>query len=240
MWFKKSSIPASLVTLANAIEARDPYTAGHTWRVSRYALAMARGLKLPQREIERIEVGALLHDVGKIAIADRVLHKPDRLTDVEFAMMQSHPLAGVKMLANESVYDRFRDIIQHHHERVDGKGYPDGLKGGAISEGARILAVADTFDAMTSHRPYRKALSAEVALQELDRQRGTQFDARMVDSFLQQWETGAVAGVVLHSAQGFALERCPDHGETIAVDPVARLWRDSGCPVCVLALNGLL
>src|ERR671933_1384478 len=144
--------------LAAAIDGKDPYTRGHSERVSRFSVAIAQGLDMPDDEIEKIRISALLHDVGKIGIDDNILKKPAALTDEEFEIMKQHPQKGYKIMSQIPAMREFLPGMYMHHEMMDGRGYPQGLKGDAIPMQARIVSVADTFDAMTTDRPYQKAL----------------------------------------------------------------------------------
>jgi putative nucleotidyltransferase with HDIG domain len=178
----------SITALANAIDARDPYTRGHSQRVTEYSLIIARKMGLPREDRELIQYAALLHDIGKIHIRDDILHKPGRLTDDEFEEMQKHPAYGAKIM--EPV-KRFRSILPfmyHHHEKFAGLGYPFHLQGADIPLAARIISVADSFDAMTSDRPYRKGLPVEQAVSELVKCCGSQFDPEVVDVFIKLLE----------------------------------------------------
>jgi len=181
-------------TLAQALEAKDPYTRGHSERVTVYALRLAQHIGLPREQLEQLEAAGPLHDIGKIGIREEVLHKPGRLDDEEFAHIQQHPVIGAHMLARDPALAPVRRIVRHHHERWDGKGYPDGLAGAAIPLGARILAVADAFDAMTSDRPYRQPMSDAEAQSRLLDCRGTQFDADLVGSFVELLDRGWIPG----------------------------------------------
>jgi putative nucleotidyltransferase with HDIG domain len=174
---------AAVESMADVVDRRDPYTFQHSQDVAAYAVRTARRLHLPDRDVEMIRLAARVHDLGKIAVPDAVLHKEGRLTDEEFALMKKHPQDGADILAKFPEYRRGRELVLAHHERVDGRGYPRGLAGTAIPLGARIIAVADAWDAMTSNRPYRAALDQEVAVGELMRGRGTQWDAEVVDAF---------------------------------------------------------
>jgi putative nucleotidyltransferase with HDIG domain len=169
--------------MADVVDRRDPYTFQHSESVARHAVEIARKLKLPDHEVEVIRLAARVHDLGKIAVPDEVLHKQGRLTAEEFDLMKKHPETGAEILAKFPEYKRGRQLVLSHHERLDGLGYPHGLAGNAIALGARVLAVADAWDAMTSDRPYRKALEPEIALAELQRGRGSQWDAEVVDAF---------------------------------------------------------
>ncbi len=175
----------SITALANAIDARDPYTRGHSQRVTEYSLRICKHLPLSQEEIDYIQYAALLHDIGKIHIRDDILHKPGKLSESEFEEMQKHPAYGAKIM--EPV-KRFRTILPfmfHHHEKFTGKGYPYHLKGEEIPLAARVIAVADAFDAMTSDRPYRTGFSTDDAIKELERNAGTQFDPMIVEIFIK-------------------------------------------------------
>jgi len=174
----------ALVLLADTIDKRDEYTYAHSQRVAGYAGEIARALALPRTEIELIVSAARVHDLGKIATADRILYKKEALTAEERQAIVAHPADGSELAGQFSMYRRGRDYIRHHHERWDGKGYPDGLAGAQIPLGARVITVADAYDAMTSDRPYRAALSPETALAELRDGAGRQFDPALVDVFV--------------------------------------------------------
>ncbi len=169
--------------LAAAVDAKDPYTAGHVDRVSSYAIETGEVMGLPEDEMTALRYGAILHDVGKIGIADAVLGKPGPLTREEFQIMSTHPEIGSRMLEGIGFLSRARPVARHHHETWDGKGYPEGLKGTDIPQGARIVGAVDAFDAMTTDRPYRKALTVEFALGELRNKAGIQFDTEVVEAF---------------------------------------------------------
>jgi putative nucleotidyltransferase with HDIG domain len=174
----------TITMLAQAVELKDPYTGGHTARVTEYSLLLAEELKVSPEDMELIRVGGPLHDIGKIGIDDAILRKPDRLTEAEFEIMKLHTVKGDDILAACADLRAVRPIVRSHHERWDGKGYPDGLAREDIHTLARIVAVADAFDAMTSDRPYRKGMPAEVAFAEVQRQSGLQFDPRCAAAFL--------------------------------------------------------
>ncbi|HRV60471.1 MAG TPA: HD-GYP domain-containing protein, partial [Solirubrobacterales bacterium] len=171
-----------LERLAGALEARDPRTHGHSRRVARHATTIARSLKLETAEVARVRTAALLHDVGKIEVPWEILEKPGALTDEEFAEIRKHPVAGASLV--EGMDDpELTAIVRHHHERIDGGGYPDGIVADEIPIGARIIAVADTFDALTSARSYRQPRSHEEALEVLREEAGTQLDSNAVEAF---------------------------------------------------------
>ncbi|MDP2689237.1 MAG: GAF domain-containing protein [Deltaproteobacteria bacterium] len=181
--------------LAEAIEKRDPYTGGHTRRVLGYCLAAAKYLKMPPRSMEVLKLSAVLHDIGKIGIEDSILRKNAPLDREESMSMRMHPQYGAEILGH---IPQIKDVVPgmlHHHERVDGLGYPDGLKGDGIPLAAKIIAVADTYDAMTTTRPYRKGLPPETALAELKKFSGIQFDEKVVKAFLKAFRNGEIDGV---------------------------------------------
>lgn len=174
--------------LAEAIEMRDPYTGGHTLRVMNCSIVIAEEMGLSKEEIERIKISAILHDVGKIGIEDSILRKPSALSDEEMKRMMEHPAIGEEIVKRVSSLRDVAIVIRAHQEKFDGKGYPDGLKDGEIPLPARIIAVADTFDAMVTDRPYRKGLPVDLAIEELRKKRGIQFDPLVVDAFLKAFE----------------------------------------------------
>lgn len=173
-------------SLAGAIDAKDPYTKGHSASVSKFSEALARAINLPEKEVERITLGALLHDVGKIGIPESVLKKEGPLSDEEWVIMKQHPVIGYEkvLLPNPSLRDLI-PIVKYHHERIDGKGYPEGLKNGDIPLAAKIVAIADTYHALISDRPYRKGMNIEKAFAILEEGAGTQWDADLVRTFIQ-------------------------------------------------------
>ena len=175
---------ATVQALVSAIEASDAYTRGHSDRVTQYSVALARKIGYEKEMINRLEQAAILHDIGKIGIDINLLHKKELLTSADFEVLKLHPSIGVKILEPISFLGPIREIIEQHHERFDGKGYPNGLQGRDILPEARILAICDTYDAMTSDRPYRQALSPAVAIQEIRDHAGSQFDPQMADAFI--------------------------------------------------------
>jgi HD-GYP domain-containing protein (c-di-GMP phosphodiesterase class II)/pSer/pThr/pTyr-binding forkhead associated (FHA) protein len=175
----------TVTILAQAIELRDDYTGGHTRRVSTYAVLLAEALEIPPEQLHWIRVGTPLHDIGKIGIDDAVLRKPGRLTDDEFEHMKEHTVKGDEIIQTIPDLQPIRPIVRSHHERYDGGGYPDGLAGDDISPLARVVALADAFDAMTSNRPYRKGLDPLVAFTEIEKMAGRQFDPAFAHAFLE-------------------------------------------------------
>jgi putative nucleotidyltransferase with HDIG domain len=175
-------------SLADAIEKRDPYTGGHTKRVTTYSIAMGEELNLEPDEMRWLKLAAILHDIGKIGVEDTILRKEAKLTEEEYEQMKKHTTMGAEIIGHIKQLHGIIPGLKYHHEKVDGKGYPEGLADGSIPLIAKIVAVADTFDAMTSDRPYRKALTKEEAFSELRRCAGTQFDKGLVDSFIKAFE----------------------------------------------------
>jgi putative nucleotidyltransferase with HDIG domain len=170
--------------MVNVLEQRDSYTAGHSRRVTEIALAIAARLELPEEDVKTLRLAGMIHDVGKIGIEDTILRKPGRLTDEEYAAIRTHPERGVQIIEPLDFLKDALPIVRHHHECYDGSGYPAGLKGEAIPQGARIVAIADTYDAITSSRAYRRARGQEAALAEIVRCSGSQFDPELADLFL--------------------------------------------------------
>ena len=174
----------SIQTLRYTVEAKDPYTRGHSDRVSRYSVLIGKYLGLSDTDLRTLEVGGLFHDIGKIGIPDSILLKETKLTDEEYSEIKNHPAIGAHILCNATIFQDIIPIVKHHHERFDGKGYPGKLKGEEIPYLARIAAVADTFDAMTSRRTYRAPLPLETVKEEIADCSGTQFDPQIAKTFL--------------------------------------------------------
>lgn len=176
--------------LSSALDYRDAYTMNHSLDVAYYAVRIAEQMKLPKGSIDIIHTGALLHDIGKIGIPEQILMKNGKLTVEEYKTIQTHPEIGFKMLSHVGAYreNGVLDIVLHHHERYDGTGYPKGLKGKEIPLYARIVAVSDAFDAMTSERVYGDKCDIEASLKELEKNRNTQFDPLVVDAFLRAFD----------------------------------------------------
>jgi putative nucleotidyltransferase with HDIG domain len=189
----RASFFNAVTALAYALEAKDVYTSGHSQRVTEISVAIAKELGLPKESIEKIRLAGLVHDIGKIGVRELVLNKPGSLSEEEYEHVRLHSETGEHILEPLVGDKEILKAVRHHHERYDGAGYPDGLKGERIPLLARIIAVADTFDAMTSERPYRKALTKEAACAEVERCRGTQFDPEAADAFLKVWRLASEA-----------------------------------------------
>ncbi|MBV8033008.1 MAG: HD-GYP domain-containing protein [Betaproteobacteria bacterium] len=186
----RSALTATIEAIAATVETRDPYTAGHQRRVADLAAAIALEMGLPAEQVEGIHFGALIHDLGKVQIPAELLAKPTRLTKLEFELIKTHPQAGYEIVKGIQFPWKVAEMVHQHHERLDGSGYPQGLKGDQIALEARILAVADIVEAMASHRPYRPGLGVDVALAEIQKQRGTGLDPSAVDACVALFRSG--------------------------------------------------
>jgi len=178
----------TIQTLARAIDAKDPHTRGHSDRVTRYAVKIAKEMNLSESAVRNIEYSALIHDIGKIGIQEAILTKKGKLTETEYEIVKMHPLIGESIITPVKFLNGIAPLILYHHERFNGKGYLEGLRGESIPLGARIISVADAFDAMTSNRPYRKALTKEEARKELEKESGERFDPQVIKAFLRVLE----------------------------------------------------
>ena len=181
----RASFLNAITALAYALEAKDTYANGHSQRVAEISMAIAKELGLPRDSIEKIRLAGLIHDIGKIGVRESVLNKLGKLTNEEYQGIKYHCETGEHILSPIVEDDEILKAVRHHHERYDGTGYPDGLSGEQIPLTAKILAVADVYDALTSERPYRKAVSAEAACAEIEHSKGKQFDSEVTDAFLR-------------------------------------------------------
>lgn len=186
----RDSFLHGITALAHALEAKDKYTSGHSQRVADASVAIAKEMRLPQQSIERINLAGLVHDIGKIGVSEIILNKVERLTRKEFQHIKDHPGIGEYILAPIVNDNQILRLVRNHHERYDGTGYPDQLKNTQIPLGDRILAVSDAYDAMTSERPYRQAMSNKAACTEIKHGKGTQFDPEVVAAFISSARTG--------------------------------------------------
>jgi len=207
----------SLLIMVDIIEARDPYTGGHVWRVSQFAKLLATKIGLPEDDVIKISIAAYLHDLGKVGIPDNILQKAEALTNAEYAIVKTHPSIGSKLLGGHPLAEMVTSAARDHHERLDGKGYPNGLRGEQISLTARIVSITDAFDAMTSTRPYRKGMTVDTALSILEKESGTQFDSKLVEHMCQLGSSGDLAHIVGHTADGLPIVTCPHCGPVIAI-----------------------
>ncbi len=205
---EKESLLNTLLGLSMIVEARDPYTGGHLWRVSQFSKLLAQEAGLSRRDVGLCEIGGFLHDLGKVGVPDAILNKPDRLTDGEYDVIKTHPAVGGKLLSNHPLANLAFDAVVGHHERPDGKGYPHGIAGDVIPEVARIVSIADAFDAMTSTRAYRKGMPVDKALNIIGNELGSQFDIRLAQHFLTLSGTDHLAHIVGHSEPGLPMFQC--------------------------------
>lgn len=174
-----------LTAMAASIDARDRYTSGHSQRVAHWGREIAKAIGLPEKKVEEVYIGGILHDIGKIGIEDEILNKKGKLTPEEYDKIKQHTVIGYEIILQAGMFNELLPAIRSHHERIDGRGYPDGLIGDEIPLVARILAISDSFDAMVADRPYRKGLPVEQALQEIRRGAGTQFDEKLAGHFIE-------------------------------------------------------
>ena len=223
----------SMLSLATIIEAKDPYTGGHTWRVSRYARLLAEGIGLSEDEVFVVHFGSLMHDIGKVSVPDPILNKEGRLTSVEYEIVKKHPETGRTLVRDHPLGVLALDIVASHHERYDGLGYPRGLAGNQISLFARIVAIADAFDAMTSARPYRLGMSAETAYSLMTQESGKQFDPILLAAFLDLGQHGELDHILGHSSEERLLHSCAVCGPIIVVPANWRSGEQVICPKCL-------
>ncbi|HOZ54987.1 MAG TPA: HD-GYP domain-containing protein [Clostridia bacterium] len=175
----------SIETLRTTVEAKDPYTRGHSDRVSAYSVLLGRHLGLAEEDFKTLQIAGLFHDIGKIGITDNILLKNEKLTEEEYSEIKHHPEIGVTILSKSKIFTNILPIVQHHHEKYDGSGYPGRLIGNSIPFLARIVCIADSFDAMATRRPYRYSISIELIKHELEKNKGSQFDPSLCDTFIK-------------------------------------------------------
>ena len=222
----------SLALMASVIEARDAYTGGHLWRVSQYSQRLAEAAGLPAEMVFLSRLGGFLHDIGKISIPDAILGKRGKLTEPEYEVVKTHPGIGATLIQEHPLGNLAIPAVHQHHEWVNGKGYPGGLRGDQISIFARIVSIADAFDALTSTRPYRLGVAAMPAVEALKAERSSQFDARLLDDFIRMTRLSALQEIVGTSEQGVRMVVCPTCGPVITVPGDARDGDIGYCRVC--------
>ncbi|KKO44753.1 hypothetical protein WG68_13960 [Arsukibacterium ikkense] len=220
------------MVMAWFVEAKDPYTGGHLWRVSRYANLVARAGGLPDADIARVTLGGFLHDLGKVAIPDAILNKAGKLDDNEFTLIQTHPAAGGRMLAGHPLGHLVAAAVELHHERPDGRGYPYGLTASMIPTDAAIIGVCDAFDAMTSLRAYRKPMPLDKVLNILRAESGRQFSQFWCNHLLALAEEGVLDAIMGHSDNGIPLHTCPHCGPTVLQQSDDKPGDLLACSVC--------
>lgn len=228
----KAGLLDSLLTMAWAVEARDPYTGGHLWRVSQLARLLAQAASLHRQEIEAIAIGGFLHDLGKIGIPDHILTKNGKLTDDEYAIIKTHPQVGWNLLQGHPLAGLAEAAIRSHHEMPNGRGYPQGLKQDEIPVAAKIVGLCDAFDAMTSTRPYRTGMPIEKALDIIEQNLDEQFDATLGALFITLGKKGAFNHIVSHSDLGIPLQNCPACGPIVVMQRHQAIGEHTYCYRC--------
>jgi HD domain len=222
----------SLLVLASVIEARDPFTGGHVWRTSRYARTLAQRLGMERGDVFLAQLGGLVHDLGKIGVPDALLAKRGPFTAAEMGVMRLHPEIGEALVVNHPLAALVQPAVLEHHLRPDGTGYPVRLAARGPSDVARVVAIADAFDAVTSFRPYREGDRVERAVEVLEAGRGTQFDAAFADAFVALARSGSLDHVLGHASEGMLMLTCPECGPIIAPPRAAREGDEIDCPAC--------
>jgi HD-GYP domain-containing protein (c-di-GMP phosphodiesterase class II) len=222
----------SLALMASVIEARDAYTGGHLWRVSQYSQQLAESAGMPTEMVFLARLGGFLHDIGKISIPDVILGKRGKLTEPEYEVVKTHPGIGATLIREHPLGDLALPAVHQHHEWVNGQGYPGRLQGDQISIFARIVSIADAFDALTSTRPYRRGVAAAPAVEALKAEHGSQFDARLLDAFIERVRLDALQEIVGTSERGVRMVVCPTCGPVIAVPGNARDGDIGYCRIC--------
>ncbi|MEO9655810.1 HD-GYP domain-containing protein [Marinomonas sp.] len=222
----------SLLSMAWFVEARDPYTGGHLWRVSQFSYLLAKKSGLSEAMAAQISLGGFLHDLGKIGISDSILRKTERLTDEEYNVIKTHPEVGFRLISDHPLAEVIKDAVLSHHERPDGKGYPHGLNSESLSPMAKIVGICDAFDAMTSSRPYRKGMTEEKALSILLSEKDAQFDGSLVDAMQMLSIDGKLKHIIGHTDEGIPLHNCPMCGPTLVVKKDHQVGDQISCNSC--------
>ena len=222
----------SLLILGTVVEARDPYTGGHVWRVAEYSKLLAEKSGLSKDEIFKSYISGYLHDIGKIAIPDVVLNKTTSLTKEEFELVKTHTTVGSEIIRGHPFADLIKDAVLHHHERVDGKGYPDALEGDRIEIITRIVSIADTFDAITSVRPYKERMPSDKAVFLLNGQRGKRFDDSLITILIDAVENGETDPIIGKSSPFRPMAECLKCGPVIAINVNKKDGDKVPCNIC--------
>ncbi len=222
----------SLLVMTDVIEARDTYTGGHVWRVSQLAKALALKLGLSHDEAIHVGIGGYLHDLGKIGIPDVILRKPEKLTEAEFETIKTHPVIGANLLSEHPLGNLVLDVVTHHHERIDGKGYPHKIDGDSLSLNAQIVGLTDAFDALTSSRPYRKGTKIEDAISILMKDSGSHFAPNLLAALQALSLTPELIHIVGHSEEGIPIIDCPACGAIFSISRRTRNGDIAFCRTC--------
>lgn len=230
--YLKEGLLNSLLSIAWMVEAKDPYTGGHLWRVSQFARIVGEAAGATPTDINKLAIAGFLHDIGKIGIPDEILCKPGRLTEDEFSTVKLHPQVGKDLLDGHPLANLAEDVIYSHHEMPNGKGYPRGLKANSIPDFAKIVGLCDAFDAMTSTRPYRKGMPLEKAILIIEENLGEQFDQHYGNIFIQLAKEGGLNHIIAHSDNGIPLQECSKCGPTVVIRREQVIGDHTFCPVC--------
>lgn len=222
----------TLYTMAFLVEARDAYTGGHLWRVSQLTTHLALAAGLSRKDAATAALGGFLHDLGKVGVPDAVLNKTDKLTDTEYAIIKTHPEVGVRVLHGHPLTGLIHDAVLSHHERIDGRGYPHGISESAITQVAKMVSLADAFDAMTSSRPYRVGMPLDAALEQIEINLGKQFDKKLGERFIALGRAGELNAIIGHSDAGIPLQSCPMCGPVVVVKRGQKAGDAVYCRVC--------
>ncbi len=222
----------SLLILGTIIEARDPYTGGHVWRVAEYSKLLAEKAGLHNEDIFKSYISGYLHDIGKIAIPDTVLNKTTSLSKEEFELIKTHTTVGGEIIRAHPLADLIKNAVLHHHERIDGKGYPDGLDGDRIDLITRVVSIADTFDAITSVRPYKEMMPSEKAIFLLNGQREKRFDDKLINVLIDAVEKGETDPIIGQSSHFRPMAECKQCGPVIAINLNKKDGDLVACNVC--------
>ena len=227
-----NSLLKSLLILATVIEARDPYTGGHTWRVSQYSKLLAEKAGLNHNEAFLTQLGGLVHDLGKIGIPDSILNKKGKLDELEYTIMKKHPEIGENVIINHPLSSLVKISVTEHHERIDGNGYPNNIQNTELSTIGKIVAIADSFDAMTSTRSYRKGMPAEKAYEIINKNLNGQFDENFGNIFIETGKNGGLDHILNHSSEENLMLNCVVCGPVVAQNKNLHDGEDVSCPCC--------
>jgi len=222
----------TLYSMAFLVEARDPYTGGHLWRVSQFSVRLALACGFSKQQAVIAGLGGFMHDLGKVGVPDSILNNKGKLSDNEYAVMKTHPDLGAQVLQGHPLAPLAMEAVLGHHERIDGRGYPAGLNGSSMSNAAKIVGLADAFDAMTSTRPYRKGMALEAAIEQLAINLDTQFDRSFGLNFIAQAKSGELDDIIGHSDAGIPMHTCPMCGPVVVVHKHHKIGDAVHCRVC--------